>query len=113
MVIVATELHVRSFWRFFEFAVVSARSMHQAKKTAGNIYAAAKNKSWRIGYTLTVWENKDAMLEFRNTGAHKLAMSKIRKLSHQYKTLHWESDKQPDWQEAGTRLAEMGFIVLN
>ena len=32
MIIVATELHVRSFWRFFEFAVVSVRSMQQAKK---------------------------------------------------------------------------------
>ena len=112
MIIVATELHVRSFWRFFEFALVSARSMQQAKKNAGNIYAAGKNKSWRIGYTLTVWENTEAMLEFRNTGAHKLAMSKTRKLSHQYKTLQWESDKQPDWQEAGSRLAETAFKVL-
>lgn len=112
MIIVATELHVHSFWRFFEFALVSTRSMQQAKKTTGNISAVARNKSWRIGYTLTVWENKEAMLEFRNTGAHKLAMSKTRKLSHQYKTLQWESDKQPDWDEAGVRLAETAFKLL-
>lgn len=112
MIIVATELHVRSFWRFFEFAVVSVRSMQQAKKTTGNISAIARNKSWRIGYTLTIWENKEAMLEFRNTGAHKIAMSKNRKLSHQYKTLQWESDKQPDWDEARSRLAETAFKLL-
>ena len=52
------------------------------------------------------------MLEFRNTGAHKIAMSKNRKLSHQYKTLQWESDKQPDWDEARSRLAETAFKLL-
>jgi Domain of unknown function (DUF3291) len=112
MIIVATELHVRSFWHFFEFAITSARSMKQAKKSAGCIYAVANNKGWKIGYTLTAWENKEQMLQFRNTGAHKEAMSKIRKLSQQYKTLQWESDKQPNWQEARIRLADTAFKVL-
>jgi quinol monooxygenase YgiN len=112
MIIVATELHVRSFWHFFEFAMTSARSMKQAKKSTGCVYAAVSNKGWKIGYTLTVWKNKEQMLEFRNTGAHKEAMSKIRKLSHQYKTLQWESTEQPGWQEARTRLAETAFKVL-
>ena len=113
MIIVATELYVRSFWHFFEFAVLSARSMKQAKKSAGCIYATATNKGWRIGYTLTTWENEEVMLQFRNTGAHKEAMKKIRKLSHQYKTLRWESDKPANWQEAKSRLAETDFKVLN
>ena len=112
MIIVATELHIHSFWNFFEFALTSARSMKQAKKSAGCIYAAADNKGWKIGYTLTVWDNKEQMLQFRNTGAHKVAMSKIRKLSPQYKTLQWESDKQPNWQEARTLLAKTAFKVL-
>jgi len=112
MIIVATELHIHSFWNFFEFALTSARSMKQAKKSAGCIYAAANNKGWRIGYTLTTWENKESMLQFRNTGAHKVAMIKIRKLSHQYKTLQWESEAQPVWEEAKTRLDETAFKVL-
>jgi quinol monooxygenase YgiN len=112
MIIVATELHVRSFWRFFEFAAISARSMKQAKKSAGCISALVSNKGWRIGYTLTAWENEEVMLQFRNTGAHKEAMSKISKLSYQYKTLRWESDKPASWQEAKSRLAETVFKVL-
>jgi hypothetical protein len=112
MIIVATELHVRSFWHFFEFAIASARSMKQAKKSAGCIYADASNKGLKIGYTLTAWQNKEAMLEFRNTGAHKIAMSKIRKLSHQYKTLHWDSDSPPNWNEARNRLAETAFKIF-
>ena len=113
MIIVATELHVRSFWYFFEFAKLSVRSMNQAKKSAGCIYASASNKGWRIGYTLTVWENKEAMLQFRNTGAHKEAMQKIRKLSNQYKTLVWEAETVSTWKEAKSRLAESDFKILN
>ncbi len=112
MIIIATELHVRSIWRFFEFASLSVRSMKQAKKSAGCISAVAGNKGWRIGYTLTVWENEEVMLQFRNTGTHKEAMSKIRKLSNKYKTLRWESDKPAGWQEAKSRLAETSFKVL-
>lgn len=112
MIIVATELHVRSFWHFFEFVKNSSHSMKQAKKSAGCIYAAASNKGWRIGFTLTTWEDKESMLQFRNSGAHKVAMSKIRKLSHLYKTLQWESDVTPDWQEAKNRLVETAFKVL-
>jgi hypothetical protein len=112
MIIAATELHVRSFWHFFEFAVTSARSMKQAKGSAGCLYATAGNKGWRIGYTLTAWENKEAMIHFRNTGSHKKAMSKIRKLSHQYKTLHWDSDLPPNWDEARNRLADTAFKIL-
>ncbi len=112
MIIVATELHVRNFWHFFEFAFISARSMKQAKNSAGIVYASSSNKGWKIGYTLTVWESRDTMLSFRNTGIHKKAMSKIRKLSTQYKTLVWEDDTTPKWQEARSRLDETVFNVL-
>jgi hypothetical protein len=112
MLIVVTELHVRNFWRFFEFVRLSVGSMKQAKRSAGNIHAAAGNKGWRIGYTLTAWENKEAMLEFRNTGTHKKAMTRIRKLSAKYKTLVWEGDTIPTFTDAKARLDEIAFKEL-
>jgi hypothetical protein len=112
MIIVATELHVRRFWRIFEFTVLSTRSMHQAKKAAGCMYASARLKGWRIGFTLSAWENKEAMLQFRNTGAHKKAMLRIRKLSIRYKTVRWESDTLPSWQQAAENLNTAEFIRL-
>lgn len=87
MIIVATELHVRSFWKLFSFVKHASRSMKQAKNAPGNIYAYATNGGWRIGYTLTAWENKEAMMQFRNSGAHKTAMKQISRLSNRYKTL--------------------------
>jgi uncharacterized protein (UPF0335 family) len=55
-------------------------------------------------------ESKDVMMKFRNSGIHKKAMSKIRKLSHQYKTLRWETDTIPDWEEARQKLLAIDFI---
>jgi len=112
MIIVATELHVRNFWRLFEFSFLAVCSQTQAKKTKGCIKAISSNNGWRIGYTITLWENKEAMLEFRNSGAHKQAMLKVRKLSSKYKTLRWESDVIPDWEMAKSKLAEVEFIFL-
>lgn len=112
MLIVVTELHVRNFWRFFEFVKLSIRSMKEAKKTAGNIHATAGNGGWRIGYTLTAWENKEAMMDFRNNGAHKKAMTKVRKLSTKYKTLLWEADTIPTFKDAKARLDEIAFKEL-
>ena len=112
MIIVATELHVKSFWKFFPFVRHSIRSMKQAKQAPGIIHATASNGGWRIGYTLTAWENKEAMLQYRNSGAHKIAMQQISKLSKQYKTLVWEADNIPTWKEAKSRLDELVFKLL-
>jgi len=112
MLIVATELHVRNFWTFIPFVRYSMRSTKQAKEAAGCLHVWVGNKGWRIGYTLTAWEDRTAMLQFRNTGQHKEAMQRISKLSRRYKTLVWEAKDVPPWKEAKIRLDEVGFKVL-
>ena len=112
MLIVATELHVRSFWNFIPFVRHSIRSTKQAKAAAGCLHAWVGNNGWRIGYTLTAWRDKAAMLQYRNTGPHKVAMQQIGKLSKQYKTLVWEAEAVPDWKEAKARLDEIAFKLM-
>lgn len=112
MLIVVTELHVRSFWRFFEFVGLSIRSMKQAKRSPGVIHVSTGNKGWRIGYTLTAWENKEAMHEFKISGAHKKAMTKMRKLSTKYKTLVYEADTIPTFKDAKLRLNEIEYKLM-
>ncbi|HPG11039.1 MAG TPA: DUF3291 domain-containing protein [Chitinophagaceae bacterium] len=112
MIIVATELHVRSFWKFFPFARHASRSMKQAKRSPGIIHAYSTNSGWRIGFTLTAWENKETMMQFRNTGAHKEAMKQISRLSHQYKTLVWEADAVPNWKDAKKKLDKADLKIL-
>ena len=112
MLIVATELHVKNLWKFIPFVRHSIRSNKQAKEAAGCLHVWVGNKGWRIGYTLTAWENKEAMLQYRNSGAHKIAMQQISKLSKQYKTLVWEAENIPTWKEAKSRLDELAFKRL-
>lgn len=112
MIIVVTELHVKSFWKFFPFIRHSIQSLTQAKKAAGCINAIAGSKGWRIGYTITAWHDKDAMQHFRNTGVHKLAMKDINRLASRYKTLVYESDTIPNWQQAKEKLATLEFKNL-
>ena len=112
MIIVATELHVRNFWKFFKFISLASRSAKQAKKADGCLHSVLGNNGWRIGYTITAWENLETMLQYRNSGDHKIAMQKTAVVSGKFKTLRWEDDKIPGWQEAKARLNEIPFKVL-
>lgn len=54
-------------------------------------------------HTLTWWESKEKMLEYRNSGAHLLAMKLSRKMGQGY-TVGWESVEQPTAVEGEARL---------
>ena len=112
MLIVATELHVRNGWKFIPFVRHSIRSTKQAKQAAGCLHVWVGNYGWRIGYTLTAWKDKSSMLQYRNTDSHKVAMQQISKLSKQYKTLVWEAEQVPSWNEAKEKLDVIAFKVL-
>lgn len=112
MLIVATELHVRNFWKFIPFVKYSTRSTKQAKQAEGCLHVWVGNKGWRIGYTLTAWKDKASMQHYRNTGPHKEAMKQIANLSKQYKTLVWEAEQLPDWKDAKAKLDEIAFKQL-
>ena len=113
MIIVATELHVKKFSKFFRFTWLALRSMSQAKKSPGCLFANPRSKGWRIGFTLTAWDNRESMLHFRNTGPHKVAMQEIRNVSSRYKTIVWESDILPNWDEALLKLREVSYKELS
>jgi len=112
MLIVATELHVKNFWRFFAFVRHASRSTKQARQTKGCLYVWVGNGGWRIGYTLTAWQDRDAMLQYRNSGAPKEAMKKTKQISSKIRTLVWEAGAVPDWKEAKARLNEVALREL-
>ena len=112
MLIVATELHVKNFWRFFAFVRHASRSAKQARQAAGCLHVWIGNGGWRIGYTLTAWRDRNSMLQYRNSGAHKEAMKKTKLFSSRIRTLVWEADSVPDWKEAKARLNEVDLREL-
>ncbi len=112
MIIVATELQVKSLWKFIPFIRISSRSFKQARQAPGCLHAWVGNKGWRTGYTLTAWESREAMLQYRNSGAHKTAMQQVSNLSRRYKTCIWEADAIPSWPQAFARLQPLPFKEL-
>lgn len=112
MIIVATELHVRNFWKFFPFTYHAVRSANQVKRSAGCLHSFISGEGWKVGFTFTAWRDHDSMDQFRNSGAHKIAMKQIRNVASKYKTAIWESDILPAWEEARRKLDEIPFKKL-
>jgi hypothetical protein len=91
MIIIATELHVKSFWKLFLFIRHLIRSMMEAR--AAFIPGEGQELAYRL-YPDGLGE-PEAMLQFRNSGPNKKAMQQVAKLSYCYKTRIWEAPAIP------------------
>ena len=112
MFIVATELHIRNIRKFIPFIRHASRSAKQARQAEGCLHVWVGNGGWRIGYTLTAWQDEAMMKQFRNSGAHAEAMKRTKGLASRYKTAVWHADTVPDWKEAKQRLERVDFKVV-
>ena len=66
-----------SFMRFWRHAIPSKMQADQAK---GLVLIELRQVN-EVHHTLTVWESKEAMLAYRNRGAHLAAMKVFRKIA--------------------------------
>lgn len=58
--------------------------------------------------TLSGWESREAMEAFRNSGHHLDAMKNTRKMGV-VKSVAWEVESEPGWDEAKERLQSVQF----
>ncbi len=64
-------------------------------------------------YTLSAWENEEAMRAFAYKGdLHLAAMKESRKLSTEIKTYTYQDDTVPDWKTAKRLVAEKGKVLV-
>ncbi len=108
MYISITGLKLKTSFKIFLFLRHAIPSFMQSKKSTGNISSDTKTKDG-IRYTLSVWDSKEAMLAFKNSGAHKMAMKAFPRIATG-KTFGYESDTVPDWDEAMALLEEKGIF---
>lgn len=99
MIISITELHMRSIFKIFRFFKHANASIAQVKLAPGNTYFWAGG-GWMVAYTITGWESMEAMKNYRNSGAHKLAMKDMRNVSHKYRSISLEMETVPNKKEA-------------
>ncbi|PGZ06232.1 hypothetical protein COE30_21820 [Bacillus cereus] len=79
------------------FFIYTTRSGLQANKANGLIHSSFAKEGWYTYWTLTVWENKEYMKEFRNNGNHLKAMKIARKIASELEYTNWEQDTIPKW----------------
>jgi len=103
MIISATQIKITSIIGYLKFFSALSRTRKQLSEVDGLIFIKAKGL-----HTLSGWQSREAMMAFRNSGHHLEAMKKVNKMGL-VKSISWESDAEPDWQEAKERLLSVEF----
>ena len=104
MFISVTRLHLKGKRMLPSFFWHTIKSIYQSRKAEGLLDSSFDHEGWDTYWTLTVWENKDRMKEFRNNGKHLKAMKISRSIADQLETINWEAETKPVWMECKERL---------
>lgn len=104
MFISVTRLHLKGKRKLPAFIWHSVNSIRQSRKAEGLLYFSTDKEGWDTYWTLTVWENKTSMKEYRNKGNHLKAMKVSRKIADELESINWEADSKPSWAECKRRL---------
>ncbi len=100
MIASTTKYTLKEIPAFVMFSILSLKSIYQATNSTGLISLKIRIRDFR---TLTVWQDRDKMMAFRNTGAHLKSMQDSPGLGlNQSHT--WETEHIPRWQEAIAKL---------
>ncbi|WP_197284252.1 hypothetical protein [Bacillus sp. JCM 19041] len=103
MVIVVTRLHLKGIRALPLFTLHTLKSIWQLKKIKGVRFSSYRKEGLLTFWTMTGWENIDAMKQFRNHGAHLEAMKVSRKLADELQYIRLETNDRPSWQECKQR----------
>jgi len=88
-----TRLHLASRWSFPLFVFYAFTSSKQARRSPGFLAGWLSNDGDLGFWTSTVWESREAMHAFRNSGTHLKAMPRLLRWCDEASFVHWE---QPD-----------------
>lgn len=103
MVIVATQIKIKSIVGFIRFVRMAFKVKKQLNKVDGLVFLKLKTFN-----TLSGWESNEAMKAFRNSGHHLEAMRNIKAMGKP-KSISWGAEHEPDWEEAIIKLQGVRF----
>jgi hypothetical protein len=104
MFVSVTRLHLKGKRMLPIFMWHTIKSIIQSRKAAGLQYSSFEKEGWHTYWTLTVWENKVCMKEYRNKGNHLKAMKISRNIADELESINWEANINPTWDECKERL---------
>ena len=105
-----TRLRLASWWHLPQLTFHSLRSIMQARRARGFLVGWTSRDAENGYWTATVWQSAEAMMAFRNSGAHSKAMPKLLHMCDQAAYTHFEQDSAdvPDVDAAYEILRSQG-----
>lgn len=104
-----TGLRVRRIWHVPSFWMLAMRSMAQARRAPGNLFADARTING-VHHTLSVWTDRDAMRAFLTAGPHLEAMRLFPGIATG-KVVGYQTSRQPRWTEVHAIWRDQGRDV--
>ncbi len=109
-IVVVTRLRLRDHALVDEFFAVAVQLLEQATASPGILTTdvlADQNDVW---WTLSAWEDRDAIRGYVATDPHHSAMSQIDRFCDQATFVDWQQDDGdlPDWETSYRRLVADG-----
>jgi hypothetical protein len=107
-----TRLHLASSFSFPAFLFYALSSSRQASRSAGFRGGWLGRDAESGFWTVTVWDNADAMRAYRNSGIHLRAMPKLVRWCDEAAIAHFEQpgDAAPDPAAAYERMKNAGKL---
>ena len=105
-----TRLRLRSVRFLPAFAVHTLGSLRQVRASAGfRGGSLLPDRRWTF-WTLTVWDDRNAMRAYMTAGAHRTAMPKLLDWCDEASVAHWDApdDTMPGWAAAAARMRREG-----
>jgi heme-degrading monooxygenase HmoA len=105
-----TRLRVRSFLYLPQFLWHAARSMRQTEHSPGFLDGQVQREARNTFWTVTLWNDPEAMNAFRLSGAHRAVMPKLLDWCDEASVAHGaqETAQLPEWAEAHRRIVAEG-----
>lgn len=107
-----TRLRVRNIFYLPLFMLHATRTMTQAQKAEGVHGVDTRFEKGNVVWTKTVWSGEDTMKQYRNSGAHQIAMRLLSQICSEASVVRWqqESTELPTWEEAHRRILSEGKL---
>lgn len=105
-----TRLRIRSVRFIPGFVLYTLRSMRQCKRAAGFQDGSLLGDRKLTFWTMTLWQDQNAMRAFMASGTHLKAMPMLLDWCDEASVVHWTQDNvaMPSWQEADRRMRTQG-----
>ena len=107
-----TRLRVKSLLYLIPFMRANEASVKELKGSVGLLKGKELIDKKLTFWTITLWENEEAMKSFRGSSAHRNAMQQLPTWCNEASYHHWMQDENefPDWNSISEKLFSEGKL---